>query len=136
MTSEPGYIILGPLMQLIGFYNEATVVVDGVQTMAIVDTGSQVSTLMEGFCLESGLTILPLEGLCLKEMGVFQFHNKGYTDANLIIPDLSQYNEYLLFMVVSDHKYGEWVPEQLGTLVIDNLVVTMTTEELQQPGET
>ena len=60
---------------------------------------------------------------------------KGYIEANLIIPGLSQYNEDVLFLVVSVHKYGEWVPAQLSTLVIDHLVVTMTTEELQQTGE-
>ena len=31
--------------------------------MALVETGSQVSTLTEGFCLEFGLTVIPLGGL-------------------------------------------------------------------------
>ena len=42
----------------------------------------------------------------------------------------------MLFLVVLDHKYGKQVPVQLGTLVIDHLVATMTNEELQQAGET
>ena len=41
----------------------------------------------------------------------------------------------MLFLVVLDHKYGEWVAVQLGTMVIDHLVTTMTTEELQEDGE-
>ena len=51
---------------------------------------------------------------------------KGFVEANLIIPGLPQYNEDVLFLVVSDNKYGERVPVQLGTLVIDHLVATMT----------
>ena len=42
-------------------------------------------------------------------------------EANFIMPDLTQYNEDMLFLVVSDHKCGELVPVQLGTLVIDQL---------------
>ena len=45
--------------------------VEGVETMALVDTGSQVSTLMGGFCLEFGLTILPW-GVCY----VLRFHTR------------------------------------------------------------
>ena len=75
---------------------------------ALVDTGSQVSTLTEGFCLEFGLRILPLRGcLHLKGTGGILIPYKGYVEANLIIPGLPQYNEHLLFLVVSDHKYGE-----------------------------
>ena len=43
---------------------------------------------------------------------------KGYIEFNIIIPGLPQYNEDVF--VVSDHKYGEWVPVQLDTLLIDH----------------
>ena len=55
---------------------------------------------------------------------------------NLIVPGLPQYKEDVLFLVILDNKYGERVPEQLGILVIDHLVVTMTVEALQQDGDT
>ena len=43
----------------------------------------------------------------------------------------------MLILVVPDHqKYGERVPIQIGTQVIDHLVVTMTKKELQQAGDT
>ena len=61
---------------------------------------------------------------------------KGYVEANLIISDLLQYNEDLLFfLVISDHKYGDRVPVQIGTQVIDHLVATMTKNKLQQAAE-
>ena len=108
-----------------------------VEGMALVNTGSEVFTPIEEFCLEFGLTILPLECLLhLKGTGGISFPYKAYLEANLIIPGLPQYKEDVLFLVVSDHKYGEWVPVQLGTVVIDQSVVTITTEELQQASET
>ena len=61
---------------------------------------------------------------------------KEYVKANLLIPDLIQYTEDMLFFVISDNKYIERVPVQLGTLVVDHLVVTMIMEELQQVGDT
>ena len=42
----------------------------------------------------------------------------------------------MVFLVISDNKCGEQVPLQLGTLVTDHLVMTMTSEERQQAGET
>ena len=61
---------------------------------------------------------------------------KGYVEANLIIPGLLWYNKDVLSLVILENKYGERVPVQIGTLVIDHLVATMTAEELQQAGDT
>ena len=52
-----------PLVWLLGWGNEARVVVDGVEMMALVDTGSQICTPTEGFCTEMTLKILPLRNL-------------------------------------------------------------------------
>ena len=41
----------------------------------------------------------------------------------------------MLFLVILVHKYGEKVLVQIGTLVIDHLVTTITEEELQQAGD-
>ena len=44
LDAEPGYHNRSPLLQLIVLSSEATVVVEGVEMMALVDTGSKVST--------------------------------------------------------------------------------------------
>ena len=62
--------------------------------------------------------------LCLKGTGGIAIPYKGYIEANLIISGLAWYNEAVLFLVISDNKYGYRVPVQLGTLIIDHLVVT------------
>ena len=59
---EPGYHNSSPVVWLFGHANEAAVVVEGVEKMALVDTESQISALTEVFCTEFGLQVLPLRG--------------------------------------------------------------------------
>ena len=42
----------------------------------------------------------------------------------------------MLFLVAANCKYGDRLPKQIGTQVIDQLVATMTKKELQKAGET
>ena len=42
----------------------------------------------------------------------------------------------MLFLVVANHRYQNWVPVQIGIQVINQLVATMTEKELQKAGET
>ena len=60
--------------------------------------------------------------------------HKGYLEANFIIPGLPQYNEDMSFLVTLGNKYGERELVQLGTLVIDHLIVTMTKEDYSRLG--
>ena len=78
------------------------VVVEGVEMMALVDTGSQISALTEGFCTEMGLKILPLRNLMsgvlyLEGIGGILILYKGYVEATLTIPDLPWYNEDMCY---------------------------------------
>ena len=94
--------------------------------MALVDTGSQVSTLTEGLSSEFGLKILPLWGLfCLEETRGIAIPYKGYIETNLILPGLPRYNEDMFIPVILDKKYGKRVSVQISTLVIHHFVTTM-----------
>ena len=73
LAVEPRYHNPSPLVWLSGHANKATVVVEGVETMALVDTGSQISALTKGFCLEYGLRILPWGVHCISK-------GQGYHD--------------------------------------------------------
>ena len=52
-----------PLACLTGFSNEAKVVIEGVETIAVTDTGAEVSTITEGFYWTCGLEVKSLWGL-------------------------------------------------------------------------
>ena len=93
----------------------------------------------EAFCSERGLKILSLRNLVegvlhLDGTGDITIPYQGCVDANLAILDLPK--EDVLFLVVANHKYGDRVPIQIGTHVIDQLVASMTEKELQKAGET
>ena len=60
LVTESGYHSCDSLVHLLGHANETRVVVEGVEITALVDTGSQISALTEGFCTETGLRILLL----------------------------------------------------------------------------
>ena len=133
LAAEPRYHNPSPMVQVIGYANEVAVVVKGVEITALVDTGSHISALTKVFCTEFGLRILPLRGLLhLKGMGGFPIPYEEYIEANLPIPGLPRYNEDVLLFLVSNHKYGQREPVQIGIQVIDHLVATMTEKELQQ----
>ena len=76
LATKSGYHSPDPLTHLLRCANETRVVVEGVETAALVDTGSQISALTERFCTDMGLRILPLRNLmrgvlCLEGMGAF-----------------------------------------------------------------
>ena len=98
LATESRYHSLYPLVHLLEHANETRVVLEGLETTALVDTGSQISALTEGFCTEMGLRILPLRNLMkevlhLKGTGDILIPYKRYVEANLTIPDLPCYNE-------------------------------------------
>ena len=63
LVTESGNHSPEPLVHLLGYANETRVVVKGVEITTVVDTGSQISALTEGFCTERGLKLLPLRNL-------------------------------------------------------------------------
>ena len=64
-----------PLDHLLGHANETWFEVERVEMTALLDTGSQISTLTEGFSNKRGVR---MEGvLHLKGMGILQYHIKG-----------------------------------------------------------
>ena len=93
LAAESGYHNADPSVCLLGCANDTKVVVEGVEMMALVETGSQISALTEGFCTEMQLKIFPMRNLirgwlCLKRMGGILIPCKGYVEANVTIPDL------------------------------------------------
>ena len=53
-VAESGYHNPDPMVWLLGHANEAMVVVEVVEVIALVDTRSQISALNEGFCTKMG----------------------------------------------------------------------------------
>ena len=76
LVAESGYDNCDPLVCLLDHVYETKVVVKSMETVALVEIGSQISALTEGFCTEMGLKILSLRNLirgvlCLQKIGAF-----------------------------------------------------------------
>ena len=52
-------------------------------------------------------------------------------EARLAFPGIQNFNEDCLFLVMSDHEYGNRVPVVIGTLHIDMMLDKATREELE-----
>ena len=123
------------VIRLIGPRNIARVEVNGVETKALMDSGSQVNMMMEKFLKEIGLILKPLENLGLK-LGIegsagTNIPYLGYTEANLRLPSANNYSSDQLFLIVEQHtQFGEQVPIQVGTTFQDELLTALPTQDL------
>jgi hypothetical protein len=104
---------------LIGKPNEAKVIVNGLTVNALLDSGSCVSTITEGFLREhlSSVEIKPLEHFVHIECADGEsLPYRGYIEVFLKTVGLSPDQESpCLFLVVPDSQYNGTVPVLLGT---------------------
>ena len=121
-----------PLLRLIGPANEATILIEGQQFLALIDSGAQLSTMPESLVQALKLPIHKLNTLIEAEVsggGVTPY--TGYVEARLTIPGIKQMDKDSSFMVSNDSLYTQWVPIQLGTLHIREAMQLATEEEKQ-----
>ena len=103
---------------------------------ALVDSGSQISTMTETLAKLMGLRIKSLRNILeIEGTGGIQVKYKGYVEAILGVPQIRNFEEPCLFVVVSDSKYGKRVPIQIGTLHIDMVMGAAAKEELSLMGK-
>ena len=125
-----------PLLRLIGEDNETEIELDKTKVKALADSSSQISTVTEKFAkvmgwkIKSLINILDIEGT-----GGVRVKYKGYVEATLEIPEVKNFEEPSLFVVISDNEYGRQVPVQIGTLHIDLILEKATREELAKMGK-
>ena len=123
------------MTRLTGPRNIARVEINGVKTRALMDSGSQVNMMTEKFLKNVGLTMKPLADLGLK-LGVegsvgTDIPYLGYTEANLKLPTVNNYNSDQLFLVVEQcTMFGNQVPIQVGTKFQDEILAALPVLDL------
>ena len=124
------YHNLDPLLQLIGLANEATIIIEGQQFLALIDSGAQLSTMSALLVQALKLPIHKLNTLIEAEVssgGITPY--TGYVGARLTIPGIKQMDKDSLFMVTNDSPYTQRVAIQLGTLHTREALQLATDEE-------
>ena len=60
---------------------------------------------------------------------------RGYVETLLKIPEIPDFKEYVLMLVIENSEYGDRIRIQLGTLHIDMILKKATPEQLEQLGK-
>ena len=120
-----------PITHLVGCSNKAPVIVDGQQMTALVDLGTQVSSVSSQFCKDLALQIQPLGQLLeLEGTGGSAIPYLGFVEVNLQIPGIKKYNKDVLLLVISMMTYSEMVPVVVGSNIINRAMSLMIKGEL------
>ena len=126
-----------PLFRLIGETNETEVTLNGTTLTALVDSGSQISTILESVAKLLGLKVKSLKNILdIEGTGGIKVKYKGYVEDILGLTQVKNFEEPCLFVVVSDGEYSRRVPIQIGTLHIDFVLERTTEQELASLGKT
>ena len=129
-VQTPEYHNPDPLVRLIGPANEGKVIIEGVETRALIDTGACMSAITKSFAealelnLKSLKSILDIEGT-----GGGKVPYYGYVECRLNLPQIEKFDHDVLMLVIDDSQYGARVPIQLGTIHIDMAIDSATEEE-------
>lgn len=111
---------------LCGKATEATVCIDRVETTALLDTGSCVSTIGKSFYDQNldHLPLLPVTDILQVECADGQkLPYVGYIKASLSSSGIPQCQElFCLFLVVPDTNYNLRVPVLIGTNILNEIV--------------
>ena len=112
---------------LVGQTPEAEVIVQGITTMALLDTGATISTMTEAFYQEhlQHLPIHPVENILTIECADGSaLPYKGYVEVDLVAPGIHFGNPALpsLLLVVPGNSYSRRVPLLLGTNILEPLL--------------
>ena len=117
-----------------GHSNEAPIIIDGQETIALIDSSSHVSSVSSQFCEELALEIQPLGQLLeLEGTGGATIPYLGFTQVNLQIPGIQHYNDdVLLLLVIPSTTYSQMVPVMFGSEIIDRPLSMITKGELKK----
>ena len=121
-----------PLCRLVGKANELDVIVKGQTMKALIDLGAQISAISSLMQKALGVPLKRLEVLLeIEGSAGVDVPYLGYTEVNLQIHEIKNFNEDVLMLVNPDSKYIRKVPDVLGTLHIDALLEAAIEEGLK-----
>ena len=122
-----------PIARLIGKRNESLVIVEGEEYPGLLDSGSQMSTITISQAKKMGLKIQNLENMLDTEGGGgIAIPYICCVEVQLQIPEIKNYKENALMMVMNDSRYGEKVPFAIGTIHIPAALKKMTKRRMEK----
>ena len=122
----------GPLGRLVGEANESKVIVEGQETRALLDSGSQLSSISWTWVKKLNLEPKQLQSILqIEGSGGLEVPYLGYVEVQLKIPEVKAFNHDVLLLIVPDSAHMQYTPITLGTLHIDMAIKLATKKELK-----
>ena len=121
---------------MIGPKNEVEVIVNNEQVTALIDSGAQISAVSMAFVKCHNLPIWQLQQLLdFEGFGGVDIPYIGYTQIQLQIPGVKDYNKDILVFIKNDNHYSEQVLVILGTLHKKDVIQLATRGKLVKLGD-
>ena len=125
------FLNLDPVVCLVGWSNEALVIIDEQKVTALIDSGTQVSSISSGFCKLLILEVHSLGRLLeLEGTGGSAIPYLGYVEVNLQIQGTKGYNEESCCWSYQPQATPKRVPVMVGSKIIDQVMGMMTKGDL------
>ena len=122
-----------PLVRLIGEPNETPVIIENSKVKGLVDSGAQISSILDKFVKLLKLQVHSLETLLdLKPTGGGSVPYDGYVEVRMQIPGIAAFDLDVLMLVIPESEYSKRVPVTIGTLHIDEILNLITDKEIRQ----
>ena len=107
--------------------------IDRQETIALIDSSAQASSVSSQFCEELALEIQPLGQLLeLEGTGGSAIPYIGFVEVNLQIPGIQHFNEDVLLLVIPTMTYIKTVQVMVGSKVIDRTISLIAKGELKK----
>lgn len=110
------------LERMVGSSNEGDIVICGVKTIGLIDSGSMITSVSESFydSLQPQPVLHDISDFGLSVIGADgnQLPYKGYIEAEVSVPCLENNTFIIPLLVVANTDYNRKVPAIIGTNVI------------------
>ena len=121
-----------PLYRLVGEINKSTVFVEGQIARALIDSGSQLSSLSLAWVKKLKLNPQQLHSvLQIEGSGGLEVPSLGYVETHLRVPEVKAFDTEVLLLIVPDSAHTSHTPITLESLHIDMVINLATKTELE-----
>ena len=97
-----------PIACLVCKVNEAHILIDDVECLALIDSGAQISIITVEFVKQLGLKMHQLDRILKFETtGGGDIPNIGCVEVNLKVPEIKAFNGDVLMLVIEDSEYAQ-----------------------------
>ena len=135
-SRDPLLVIEGPITHWIGAKTLVDLTIEGRNINALVDSGSQVNTIMLAFIWQCGFPVLRLVDLVDHPLNLVGLGRKctsllRFVILHMWVREINGYDEDVVFLMVPDKsEFSRRVPLVIGTCTIGRMINVIWKSEI------